>query len=93
MLFLRTLSRPFYFLDFESNLKDIHDNPFSLHKLIDVFPGNTWYINCYDYGYVLYNGKEYTEIFYSNSSKQLICKNDIETDIYKIKIELVEYET
>ena len=36
---------PFYFLDFESNLKDIHDNPFSLHELIDVFPGNTWYIN------------------------------------------------
>ena len=84
---------PFYFLDFKSNLKDVHDNPFSLHELVDVFPGNTWYINCYDYGYVLYNDKEYTEIFYSNSSKQLICKNDTETDIYKIKIELVEYET
>ena len=43
--------------------------------------------------YVLYNDKQYTEIFYSNATKQLICKNDTETDIYKIKIELVEYET
>jgi hypothetical protein len=24
---------PFYFLDFKSNLKDVHDNPFSLHAL------------------------------------------------------------
>ena len=54
---------PFYFLDFESNLKDVHDNPFSLHELIMFFQviHGTSIVMTMDS--VLYNSKEYTEIF------------------------------
>ena len=81
---------PYYFLDINFKLKDLYDVPFEPYEIINTYPDGSWAMNCRDMGHIIFQGVEYTEIFYMNEYKILVCKNNDRTVQYKIKIELIE---
>ena len=83
---------PYYFLDINFKLKDVYDVSFEPQEILNIYPDGSWDMNCRDMGHILFREKEYTEIFYTNEHKTLVCKNNDGTDQYKIKIELIETE-
>ena len=81
---------PYYFLDMNFKLKDDNDDEFEPQEILDMFPDGTWGLNCGNYGFVTFRGKEYTEIFYSKRHNVLACKNNEGLDRYRISVELMD---
>jgi len=80
---------PYYFLNLRTKLKDEEDKSFNLNELLIVYPDGTWYIDCEEYGHVTFRGVDYTEIYYSPTANQIVCKKRDITHVFKINIELV----
>ena len=83
---------PYYFLDINFKLKDTYDVSFEPEEILDTYPDGSWAMNCRDMGHIFFQEKDYTEIFYMNEHKILVCKNNEGVDQYKIRIELIEME-
>jgi len=81
---------PYYFLDMNFKLKDDNDDEFQPQEILDTYPDGTWGLNCAEYGSITFQGKEYTEVFYSKRYNILACKNNEGVDRYKIRIELID---
>ena len=78
---------PYYFLDMSFKLKDLCDVSFEPEEILDIYPDGSWAMNCSDMGHITFQEKEYTEIFYMNEHKMLVCKNNDGIDQYHIKVE------
>ena len=64
---------PYYFLDLDIEYSEDCDEECDLSEYLVVYPNGNWFVGCNDEDFdeykIIYNGEEYTYIFFDNNKK------------------------